>query len=188
MQSGSRIDVAPTDIVANNAANDPAVRNGLSCIGCHTEGMKTVEDEVRSAIERAKNPAFDKEQALRLYVPHADMEGYVLQDTERYKVALEATGDTFGGLVEPVHRFHEVYRNALDAGHAAAAVGLQTDAFLSEIDKKPSLQNLGLTGLLSGGNVQRDTWSEQFENIMTALNAEYIPPIPAIRPDDYRYY
>ena len=180
--SGNRIDVAPTDIVANNAANDPAVRNGLSCIGCHTEGMKAVEDEVRSAIEHAKNPAFDKEQALRLYVPHAEMEDYVLQDTERYKVALEATGDTFGGLVEPVHRFHEVYRNALDAGHAAAAVGLQTDAFLSEIDKKPSLQNLGLTGLLSGGNIQRDTWTQQFENIIGALNAKYSPPIPPSAP------
>jgi Leucine-rich repeat (LRR) protein/mono/diheme cytochrome c family protein len=173
---GNRIDVAPTDIVANPAASDPAVRNGLSCIGCHTEGMKPVEDEVRSAIERAKTPAYDKAQALRLYVPHAEMERYVQQDTERYKVALEATGDTFGGLVEPVHRFHEVYRSALDARHAAAAVGLQTDAFLSEIDKKPSLQNLGLTRLLSGGNVQRDTWTDIFQPVMTALNTKYIPP------------
>ena len=182
--SGSRIDVAPTDIVANPAASDPAVRNGLSCIGCHTEGMKAVEDEVRSAIQSAKDPDFDKAQALRLYVSHAVMQEYVEQDTERYRVALEATGDTFGGLVEPVHRFHEVYRNALDAGDAAAAVGLQTDAFLSEIDQKPSLQNLGLTGLLSGGNVQRDTWSEQFENIMTALNTEdTLPPVPEPTPD-----
>ena len=174
--SGNRIDVAPTDIVANNAASDPAVRNGLSCFGCHTEGMKTVEDEVRSAIQSANNPAFDKAQALRLYVPQAEMERYVLQDTERYKVALEATGDTFGGLVEPVHRFHEVYRNALNAGQAAAAVGLQTDAFLSEIREKPNLQNLGLTGMLSGGNVQRDTWTNIFQPVLTALNEEYIPP------------
>ena len=39
--AGNRIDVAPTTIVSNPAADDPAVRNGLSCIGCHTEGMKT---------------------------------------------------------------------------------------------------------------------------------------------------
>lgn len=175
--SGNRIDVAPTDIVSNPAASDPAVRNGLSCIGCHTEGMKTVEDEVRSAIQGANTPAFDKAQALRLYVPHAEMEGYVEQDTERYKVALEATGDTFGALVEPVHRFHEVYQSPLDATHAAAAVGLQTDAFRSEIREKPSLQNLGLTRLLSGGNVQRDTWTQIFQPVMTALNEEYIPPI-----------
>ena len=174
---GNRIDVAPTTIVANNAASDPAVRNGLSCFGCHTEGMKAVEDEVRSAIERANNPAFDKAQALRLYVPHAEMEKYVQQDTERYKVALEATGDTFGGLVEPVHRFHEVYRSPLEAPEAAAAVGLETNAFLSEIREKPSLQNLGLTGMLSGGNVQRDTWTDIFQPMIAALNEEYIPPI-----------
>ena len=174
---GNRIDVAPTDIVANNAASDPAVRNGLSCFGCHTEGMKAVEDEVRSAIQSANNPAFDKEQALRLYIPHAEMERYVLQDTERYKVALEATGDTFGGLVEPVHRFHEVYRSPLEAPEAAAAVGLETNAFLSEIREKPSLQNLGLIGLLSGGNVQRDTWTDIFQPVIIALNEEYIPPI-----------
>ena len=175
--SGNRIDVAPTDIVANPAASDPAVRNGLSCIGCHTEGMKAVEDEVRLDIQRAKNPAYDKEQALRLYVEHAEMEGYVLLDTERYKVALEATGDTFGGLVEPVHRFHEVYRSPLEAPEAAAAVGLETNAFLSEIREKPSLQNLGLTGLLSGGNVQRDTWTQIFQPVIAALNEKYIPPI-----------
>ena len=175
--SGNRIDVAPTDIVANNAASDPAVRNGLSCFGCHTEGMKTVEDEVRSAIQSTDTPAFDKEQALRLYVEHTEMERYVQQDTDRYKVALEATGDTFGGLVEPVHRFHEVYRSPLEAFEAAAAVGLETNAFLSEIREKPSLQNLGLTGLLSGGNVQRDTWTDIFQPVIAAVNEEYIPPV-----------
>ena len=30
---GNRLDVAPTSIVSNPAASDPAVRNGLSCIG-----------------------------------------------------------------------------------------------------------------------------------------------------------
>ena len=39
---GNRLDEAPISIVSNPAASDPTVRNGLSCIGCHTEGMKTV--------------------------------------------------------------------------------------------------------------------------------------------------
>ena len=178
-ESGNRIDVAPTDIVSNPAASDPAVRNGLSCIGCHTKGMKTFEDEVRSAILQTRNPAYDKDQALRLYVEKAEMDRLVNLDTARYKKALEATGDVFGGLVEPVHRFYEVFQSPLDAPHAAAAVGLRTDAFLSEIRKKSSLQNLGLAGMLSGGNIQRDTWTEQFEEIIIALNSEDIlPPIP----------
>ena len=66
--SGAQLDAAPIKIVSNPAASDPTVRNGLSCFGCHTEGMKTFEDQVRSVIESNTNPAYDKAQALRLYV------------------------------------------------------------------------------------------------------------------------
>ena len=177
--SGNRIDVAPTDIVSNPQASDPAVRNGISCIGCHTKGMKTFEDEVRSEILQTKNPAYDKDHALQLYVPKAEMDRYVAQDTAQYKKALEATGDVFGGLVEPVHRFYEIFQGPLDAPHAAAAVGMTTDAFLSEIREKSSLQNLGLAGMLSGGNIQRDTWTQQFEDVIIALNSkDFVLPIP----------
>lgn len=170
--SGNRIDVAPTDIVSNPQASDPAVRNGLSCIGCHTKGMKPFKDEVRSAILQTRNPTYDKDQALRLYVKQAEMDRLVAQDTAHYKKALEATGDVFGGLVEPVSRFYEVFQGPLDVPHAAAAVGMRTDAFLSEIRKKSSLQNLGLAGMLSGGNIQRDTWTEQFGEVIIALNSD----------------
>ena len=43
--------------------------------------------------------------------------------------ALEATGGVFGGI-EPVQRFHEAFQRPLDAAHAAAAVGLETETFL----------------------------------------------------------
>ena len=62
--SGFRLDDAPINIVSNPAASDPTVRNGLSCFGCHTEGMKTFEDEVRPVIESNATPAYDKAQAL----------------------------------------------------------------------------------------------------------------------------
>ena len=176
--AGNRIDVAPTDIVSNPAARDPAVRNGISCIGCHTEGMKEFEDEVRGTIEQTTNPAYDKDQALRLYVEKTTMDGYVEQDTERYKIALEATGGVFGGI-EPVHRFYEAFQEALDATHAAAAVGLETEAFRQRIDQESSLQNLGLAGLLSGGNVKRDVWTSNFGAVVACLYGdECLTPDP----------
>ncbi|MCY3553230.1 MAG: leucine-rich repeat domain-containing protein [Candidatus Poribacteria bacterium] len=168
--SGSRINVAPTTIVSNPAADDPAVRNGLSCIGCHTEGMKTFEDTVRAAVQRTGNPTFDKEQALRLYVEKAVMDARLDEDKTRYEMALKETGGIPGGI-EPVHRFHEVFHDPLEASYAAAAVGLETDAFLQEIREKSSLQNLGLTGLIDGGNVQRDTWTDRFDEVIAALNS-----------------
>ena len=173
-KSGTRIDVAPTEIVSDPAAKDPAVRNGLSCIGCHTKGMKTITDQVRSSIEQTANPRYDKDYALLLYVTQDKMDGLLAEDTARYKTALEKTGGVFGGI-EPVHRFHEAFQDALEAPAAAAAVGLQTEDFLSQIRVKSSLQNLGLTGLTSGGNVKRDAWTQRFSEIITALNSPDTP-------------
>lgn len=167
---GNRIDVAPTDIVSNPAASDPAVRNGLSCIGCHTEGMKDFEDGVRSVVEQTANPTFDKDHALRLYVEQSVMDNLLVQDTSRYRLALEATGGVFGGI-EPVHRFFEAYQGPLNAEQAAAALGLEPEMFLAEIREKSSLQRLGLAGLVGDGNVKRDAWTDAFQEIVSALNA-----------------
>ena len=178
---GNRIDVAPTTIVANPAASDPAVRNGLSCIGCHTEGMKDFEDGVRSVIEQTTNPSFDKEQALRLYVERDVIDSLREQDTQHYKTALEKTGGVFGGI-EPVSRFYEEFHGPIDAVHAAASVGLGTEAFLKNIRDNSSLQNLGLTGLLSGGNVQRDAWTSNFSEMVACLYGNDCQVVPTPRP------
>ena len=183
---GNRIDVAPTTIVSNPAASDPAVRNGLSCIGCHTEGMKTFEDVVRGTYQKLPASA-TKDQVLRLYVEKAEMDRFVDEDTARYRVALEATGGIFGGI-EPVHRFHEKFQEGLDASHAAASLGLQESVFVKAIGENSGLQELGLAGLLSGGNVKRDAWTANFSEIAACVYNDVCPtpdptPIPDLTPD-----
>ena len=181
---GNRIDKAPTDIVSNPAASDPAVRNGLSCIGCHTQGMKTFKDVMRTTIELTENPTYDKTQALRLYVGQDKMDTFLEQDTEKYRQALvKATGHGFEDI-EPVHRAHEVFEQPLDAVNAAAALGLKTEALEQHIRVKQSLQNLGLTTLLSGGTINRDAWTAQFTDIISAINSEDSTVDPT--PDDDR--
>ena len=171
---GNRIDVAPTDIVSNPAARDPAVRNGLSCIGCHTEGMKEFEDGVRAVIQQTANPSYDKAHALRLYVDQAKMDSFLAEDRRHYREALEETGGVFGGI-EPVSRFYEAFQEALDISQAAAAVGLESEALLGQIRANSSLQSLGLTGLLSGGNVKRDVWTSNFEAVVSCLYGNDCP-------------
>ena len=179
---GNRIDVAPTDIVSNRAASDPAVRNGLSCIGCHTEGMKTFEDVVRGTYEKLPaNPI--TEQVLRLYVEKAEMDRHIAADKALYRAALEATGGVFGGI-EPVHRFHEKFQEALDASQAAASLGLQESVFVKAIGENSGLQALGLAGLLSGGNVKRDAWTANFSEITACVYNDECPiPTPVRIPD-----
>ena len=165
---GRRLDEAPIQIVSNPAASDPTVRNGLSCIGCHTEGMKTFEDQVRGVIEKNPNPPFNKDRALRLYVEQETMDGLVDEDTDRYRQALEAAGGVFGGI-EPVQRFHEAFWRPLDAPAAAASVGLETETFLQKIRQNVGLKNLGLL-VLENDTMKRDTWTEQFSEVIFALD------------------
>ena len=174
---GNRLNAAPINIVRNPAVSDPTVRNGLSCIGCHTEGMKTFEDQVRGIVEQSENPPFDKDRVLRLYVEKTVMDRLIEEDTERYRQALEATGDVFGGI-EPVQRFHEAFQGPIDASHVAAAVGLETGVFLGKIRENVSLQNLGLQ-VLENGTMKRDAWTSNFDAVISALNTpdSVLPPI-----------
>ena len=168
--SGFRLNEAPINIVSNPAASDPTVRNGLSCIGCHTEGMKTFEDQVRSVIDSNPNPPYNKAQALRLYVEKSDMDARVSEDMGRYREALEETGGVLGG-VEPISRFHEAFHGPVDAAYAAAVVGLETETFRQNIRENRGLQNVGLLVLDSqNGSVQRDTWTSSFRDVIYALD------------------
>ena len=184
--SGFRLDDAPINIVSNPAASDPTVRNGLSCFGCHTEGMKTFEDEVRTVIESNATPAYDKEQALRLYVAQSEMDALLQEDTNRYRVALEATGGAFGGI-EPISRFHEVFQGTVDAAYAAAVVGLETDAFLEKIRENVGLQNIGLLVLDSpNGSMKRDAWTSSFRDILFALDFPQLVDKTPVTPEPDR--
>ena len=71
--------------------------------------------------EQNPNPPYDKDQALRLYAEKVVMDALVSEDTQRYRQALGAAGDIFGGI-EPVQRLHEAFQAPLDAPHAAASV------------------------------------------------------------------
>ena len=165
---GRRLDEAPINIVRNPAASDPTVRNGLSCIGCHTEGMKDFEDQVRGVVQKNPNPPFNKDRALQLYTDKATMDRLLSEDTTRYRKALKATGGVFGGI-EPVQRFHEAFQRPVDAAYAAAAVGLETETFLKKIRASANLKSLGVL-VLENGTMKRDTWTNQFSEIVFALD------------------
>ncbi len=189
--NGNRLNDAPIDIVSNPAASDPTVRNGLSCIGCHTQGMKKFKDSVRAAIEQDDNPSYNKAQALRLYPEQSVLNALVANDTERFQQALEKIGGPFADDAsrqrffkqhenEPIQRFHELFQTPLNASHAAAAVGLETEAFLTQISEKQSLKNLGLQTLTGvNGTVKRDAWTSNFDDVISALNTpdSTLPPV-----------
>ena len=184
---GERLDAAPINIVSNAGTRDPVVRNGLSCMGCHTEGMKTFEDQVRSVIEQNPNPPYDKAQALRLYVEKSEMESLVRENIARYRQAIEEAGGVFGGS-EPIQQLVKQFEGPLDATHAAAEVGLEADDFFKKIRENSTLQNAGLLVLdVENGSVKRDAWESQFGTVVSGLTFDQqgslAPPHPATEPE-----
>ena len=189
---GNRLDVAPIEIVSDPSASDPSVKNGLSCIGCHDQGMKEFTDTVRQAIEQTPNPLYDKEHALQLYAVQTVMDRLIEQDGERYQNALHQTGGTIGGI-EPVQRFHEEYHKLVHVDYAAATLGLQTETFILKIQENTDLQTLGLHVLADEGVIKRDTWVSNFRSVASTLFPPIQPetpiePIPEIRPDDIVHF
>ena len=196
--TGERLDEAPINIVSDTGSRDPVVRNGLSCMGCHTEGMKTFKDQVRPVIVQNLNPSYDKAQALRLYTEKSEMDSLVHEDIARYRRAIAAAGGIFGGS-EPIQQLVKQFEGPLDAAHAAAEVGLETDDFLKKIRENSTLQNAGLLVLgVEKGTVKRDAWESEFGTMIYTLDVgKYINPyanmalIPSgdfymrTNPDDY---
>ena len=132
--------------------------------------MKTFEDQVRSVIEQNRNPSYDNAQALRLYTEQSKMESLVREDIARYRQAIEAAGGVFGGS-EPIQQLVKQFEGQLDATHAAAEVGLETDDFLQKIRENSALQNGGLLVLeVEKGSVKRDAWESEFGKVVFALN------------------
>ena len=153
--------------------------------------MKTFEDSVRAAIEQDENPPYNKEQALRLYPEQSVLDELLQKDTLRFQQALEKIGGPFADDAsrqqffkrhenEPVQRFHKAFQAPLNASHAAAAIGLETEAFLTQIREKQSLKNLGLQTLtVVNGTVKRDAWTSNFEQVISGLNTpdNVLPPV-----------
>ena len=182
--AGERLDEAPINIVSDAGSRDPVVRNGLSCMGCHTEGMKTFEDQVRSVIEQSRNPSYDKAQALRLYAEKSEVDSLVREDIARYRQAIAAAGGVFGGS-EPIQQLVKQFEGPLDAVHAAAEVGLETDEFLQKIRENSTLQNAGLLVLaVEKGVVKRDAWASQFSKAISALQSRVDKPEHVVADED----
>ena len=166
--SGDRLDAAPVDIVSTGE-RDPVVRNGISCMGCHTEGIRRFKDQVRPAVEGFRNPAYNKAQVLRLYVEKSTMDTLINEDIARYKQALEEAGGVFGGS-EPIQQLVKQFGGPLNADYAAAEVGMETDEFLKKIHENSALQNAGLPVLsVENGTVKRDAWESEFREVVSGL-------------------
>jgi hypothetical protein len=172
--SGKRIDEAPVNIVFSTQGNDPIIRNGLSCMACHTSGMKEFKDRTNELHLAIQNTAFekkaDKKYALELYADADTMNRLVEKDKITFERAVAELGGIAGGR-EPIALLTDRYQDSLNSKLTAAEIGIAETEFINKLKKHDLLKSIGLNTLAAGGTIARETWEEIFPSVVASLEA-----------------
>ncbi|MCP4381964.1 MAG: hypothetical protein GY798_11225, partial [Hyphomicrobiales bacterium] len=164
--AGARLDKGPTAIVLDPGRRDQTVTNGISCMGCHDQGIRKATDEVRDHV--MGNPTYPepvRDAVEALYPTANEMDTILAADTARFQNAMRAANlDPALKLngVEPVNALAKRYEDDIDQALAAAEFGQDGDSFMASMDVTGDPRVLRLGQRLSQGLVPRDTFESQF--------------------------
>jgi serine/threonine-protein kinase len=186
---GTRLEEAPTGIVTDKFAEDKTVRNGLSCMRCHDQGIKGFHDNLRQAIDQlpttaSRDNGIDPREVRHFYPEQKQMDRLIDSDAHRFNAAMTAVL----GHKQEQEPITPVSRQFLDAPlqlHSAAAeLGLPDTRRLTDFFSEHV--NLGLVPLASGGVVRRDTWEDYFDQVVRGIGKSMpIVPLDGLHRGDY---
>lgn len=174
---GQPLERGPTNIVRDPSRKDFAVTNGISCMGCHDQGMRKAKDDIRANVLAGKVFSKDvKDAVAALYPPTEIMDAVIEDDLKRFAGAMTRAGLDptlkFNGI-EMINALAKRYEDDVDGTLAAAELGLTKDELnkaANDSDKrlKPLLRRL------EQGLVPRD----QFEADFKALAKDITDDMP----------
>lgn len=160
--AGGRLNDGPTEIVQDPSQEDQIVRNGVSCMGCHSAGMLAANDDIRAGLDAGMTGTlFDdttKGLIRDLYPTREDFKLLQQEDTDRFNLSLSKAGVTLGGEEEPVLTTFLSF----DEDVTLRRVGAEYD--LNETDMLKNLGKLGddLSDLAEGASIHRKDFTENF--------------------------
>jgi serine/threonine-protein kinase len=171
-----RIDEGPIEVVSDSLKTSGTAKivNGLSCMACHAQGMKTeFKDTVRegTALEGRL-----RDKVRRLYLTADEMSRQMQPDTARFLAALEKAIGPFvqtgadakkdvRDFPEPIGFVARQYLlKELTLEDAALELGLglaERERLRVAIQNNPRLAALGLRPLATGATIKRETWESR---------------------------
>jgi mono/diheme cytochrome c family protein len=175
---GHRLDRAPLTIVSDPRRPDRAVENGISCLTCHTRGLITKSDQIRTHLQQ--NPAaFTRTEAATieaLYPPERKLLQLFEQDNERFRKSLQQTGSRLT-ITEPIAALVRQYEKEVDLGTAAAELGLRPEDLSDRLNQSAELGRILGALRVPGGTVQRQVIISAFPDLVRELKlGTYLTP------------
>jgi hypothetical protein len=168
---GIRLNEGPINIVQDESQKDFLVRNGVSCMGCHSAGMIKVADNIRADLDAGQTETqFDevaKDQIRRLYPPGPEFEGHLEEDIRRFNDSLTLAQVPVGTEKEPVITTFLSFDEDVGLRRAGAEFGLREDDMKKDVGRlSPDLLELSK----EGGTVQRQDFTANFAASACILN------------------
>lgn len=180
---GSQLDRGPTEIVRDISRKDFAVTNGISCFGCHDQGIRYNKDDVRQHVAATRN--FDKEtrDTVKALYPDAEtMKRFLDEDQVAWSAAMKRAGLdpslTLNG-VEMINALTDLYeRQDLTMRAAAAEFGLQQDTFQEALGAAGG-EAFALKRRLDQGLVPRDHFEAIFASLVPQVSEAEVLTVAA---------
>lgn len=198
---GERIDEGPIEIVndPNSHSGSNTIVNGVSCMGCHKEGMLPFADSVRVQFEGRSGPVAEK--VLRIYPPRQEVDRLVTEDRQRFVAAVTRAVAPFIGRPdgtvdlaahpEPVSDVSRRYQRELALSDVARDLGLPATAAEAEaagiaasaellkavILSNEQFRQLELNPLTAGEPIPREQFEQVFARVVRQLKGVGAPLI-----------
>ena len=172
---GGRLDKGPTEIVLDDSQLDRAVTNGISCMGCHNQGIRQATDDIRAHVLHDR--IFSKEvreQVEALYPTPEEFKALLDEDASRFKNAMIRAGldpelDSQKVGVESINYLSKAYEKSIDLKIAAAEYGLAADVFAQGLsDAGGEAQQLRRR--LEQGVLPREILEAEFKDLIVKVS------------------
>ena len=183
--TGERLDKGPTAIVRDASRKDFSVTNGISCMGCHDQGMRKAKDDIRELVLKGRTFPKDVRDAVEgLYPPHDKMDALIDDDGKRFADAMKRAGlDPALKLngIEMINALAKRYEDDLDLTLAASEFGLtkaEFDEGTGDVDRtfRPMVRRL------AQGAVPRDQFELAFKGIAPDVTDLKLVTVKTARP------
>lgn len=168
-KAGNRIDKGPIEIVRDlrETAGTPEIVNGISCIGCHRNGLLSYTNAIDSELTLTGD---ERSKVDRLYIDDEKMDRIVAADSKRFMNALqkvigpflqvdEHAGKDLEQFAEPVRVVTAWYNQDMTLLDAAAEMQSEKSSdFAAIIRSNNELLRMGLAPLAVGQTIPRRLW------------------------------
>lgn len=181
-EKGVRLDVGPTSIVRDDDYSDGTgeVVNGISCISCHSKGIRYNDDSVRDVAINNLSLSPSSRQTIDAIYPGNDVvQEWFKKDEQAFFETLRSAGidpETTAGGLEPIRGLF-VYHvdHFVDLQQAANELGMTEDALRKRMPFVGH-QFASLMTRLEQSPIARDEWTAAYPALMEKLT-DYRPII-----------